>query len=356
MIGTLWRRPGTGTSRRPSNHNAMTQHDHASPAAPPSISWRPSGCAFCDTLAAIGTDAAHDHDAPGSMARRRYLRRGLAALTAAGVGGVSPVWAQETATREGVDVGSQSKFAKLVPAEDIEAAAAQQYRQMLQEAARQKALAPDGHPQLVRLRNISERIIPFSAAWNARARQWRWEVNLIGSREINAFCMPGGKIAFYYGILQTLQLTDDEVAMIMGHEAAHALREHARERLGKNAATGIAANVASVLLGLGATGDSLLRMGGQLLTLRFSREDESEADLVGMELAARSGYNPRAGISLWQKMQKASQGSPPSFLSTHPNSATRIHDIEASLPKVLPLYERAPKPTRRYEAPAAKRD
>lgn len=141
--------------------------------------------------------------------------------------------------------------------------------------------------------------------------------------------------------------------MIMGHEAAHALREHARERIGKNAATGIAANLASMILGLGSTGDSLLRMGGQLLTLRFSRDDESEADLVGMDLAARAGYNPRAGVSLWQKMQRASEGAPPEFLSTHPAGATRIADIEVNLPRVMPLYERAPRPDRRFGPPSA---
>lgn len=280
--------------------------------------------------------------------------RGLSATAVGGLILATPACAQTASTeREGVDVGSQSRFAKLVPAAEIEAAADQQYQQMLQDAAKQKALAPDGNPQLIRLRSISKRIIPFTYVWNPRARQWRWEVNLIGSKEINAFCMPGGKIAFYYGILQKLQLDDDEVAMIMGHEAAHALREHARERIGKNAATGIAANLASMILGLGSTGDSLLRMGGQLLTLRFSRDDESEADLVGMDLAARAGYNPRAGVSLWQKMQRASEGAPPEFLSTHPAGATRIADIEVNLPRVMPLYERAPRPDRRFGPPSA---
>jgi predicted Zn-dependent protease len=163
--------------------------------------------------------------------------------------------------------------------------------------------------------------------------------------------MPGGKIAFYTGILDQLKLTDDEVAMIMGHEMAHALREHARERMGKSAATNIGARLLSGLLGLGSIGDSLLNNGAQLLTLQFSREDESEADLVGMELAARAGYDPRAGISLWRKMSAAAKGAPPQFLSTHPSSSTRIRDIEANLPKVMPLYDRAPKPEKRWDSP-----
>jgi predicted Zn-dependent protease len=164
--------------------------------------------------------------------------------------------------------------------------------------------------------------------------------------------MPGGKIAFYTGILEQLKLTDDETAMIMGHEMAHALREHARERMGKTSATQIGASLLSSLLGLGSTGDTLLNMGGQLLTLKFSRANESEADLVGMELAARAGYDPRAGISLWKKMAAASKGAPPQWLSTHPASGTRIQEMETAMPQVMPLYERAAKPSRRYDAPA----
>lgn len=275
-----------------------------------------------------------------------HARRRLGGLLLAGAAG--PVLAQD-GVRD--DVGRESRFTKLVPAEQVEAAAAQQYQQMLAEASRQKALGPAGHPQVVRLRYIAERIVPHAMPWNRRAAQWKWEVNLIGSPELNAFCMPGGKIAFYYGILQKLQLSDDEVATIMGHEVAHALREHARERMGKTAATRIGAGLLSSLLGLGGTGDALLNMGGQLLTLRFSREDESEADIVGMDLAARAGYDPRAGVSLWNKMMEASRGAPPQFLSTHPSGPSRIEDINAKLPKVLPLYTSAGKPSRRFGAP-----
>ncbi|RQO60480.1 peptidase M48 [Paucibacter sp. KBW04] len=276
----------------------------------------------------------------------RRLFTGL--LGAAALAPMAPAWA-----REGVDVGKSSSVAKLVPAEQVEAAGAQQYQQMMQQAAQQRALAPNNHPQLIRLREIAKRIIPQSEPWNPRAKQWRWEVNLIASPQLNAFCMPGGKIAFYYGILDKLKLTDDEVATIMGHEVAHALREHARERMAKTQATRLGLGVVSSLLGLGGVGDTLLSMGGQLLTLTFSREDESEADLVGMELAARAGYDPAAGISLWQKMGAASKGAPPQWLSTHPAGPTRIKDIQANLPKVQGLYARADKPKQRFDvAPA----
>ncbi len=291
------------------------------------------------------SDCAAGRCAPPQRGRRLFT--GLLAAAA-----VAPAWA-----REGVEVGAKSKFVGLVSADQVERAGAQQYASMRQEAAQKRALAPEGHPQLMRLREIAARIIPFSFEWNERARQWRWEVNLLGDPTLNAFCMPGGKIAFYYGILEQLKLEDDEVAAIMGHEVSHALREHARERMGKSAATNAAVELGSALLGLGNLGHSLAGMGGQLLSLRFGREDESEADLIGIELAARAGYDPAAAVRLWQKMAVASKGAPPQWLSTHPSGSTRIQDIEANLPKVAGLYARADKPPRRFPVapPLAKR-
>jgi predicted Zn-dependent protease len=253
---------------------------------------------------------------------------------------------QPAMAREGVEVGQNSSFTKLVPAEQVERSASQQYLQLQQQANSKHALAPDNNAQLRRLRTIAQRIIPFSYAWNPRARDWQWEVNLIGSPQINAFCMPGGKIAFYTGILEKLQLSDDEVAVVMGHEIAHALREHARERMGKSAVTQGAARLGGAVVA-GVFGvnphltDMAARGGANLLTLNFSRGNESEADLVGLELAARAGYDPRAGITLWRKMSAANKGAPPQWLSTHPAGTTRIADMEKNMAKVLPLYERA---------------
>lgn len=277
---------------------------------------------------------------------RRRLGLGLGAAMALGLAG-QRAHAQEEGVRD--RVGKPSVMNKLVSAEQIEGAARQEYAQMLTQARNKNALAPINHPQLVRLRYIADRIIPFTYAWNSRARSWKWEVNLLGSKELNAFCMPGGKIAFFYGILEQLKLTDDEVAMIMGHEAAHALREHARERLGKTYATRGAIEIGAALFGLGDMGRMAANMGGQLLTLTFSREDESEADLVGLELAARAGYDPRAGVSLWQKMGATNKNAPPQWLSTHPSGTTRIRDIEDALPSVQGLYARASKPAQRFE-------
>lgn len=259
-------------------------------------------------------------------------------LLAAGAGAVvaaTPALAQ-------VDVGAPSQLRNLVPAQEIESAAAQQYAQLVADARAKNSLAPQGNQQLQRLRNIAGRLVPQTAQWNDRSKGWRWEVNLLSSKQINAFCMPGGKIAFYTGILDQLRLTDDEAAMIMGHEMAHALREHARARIAKSQGTGTLLSIGAQLLGLGQLGDVAASLGTQLLTLRFSREDESDADLVGLELAARGGYNPQASVSLWEKMGQSGGGaSGPSFLSTHPSGPQRIQQLQANVPKVRGLYERA---------------
>ncbi|HEY4084040.1 MAG TPA: M48 family metallopeptidase [Burkholderiaceae bacterium] len=275
---------------------------------------------------------------PTSFTRRKFA-------TLLGAAALSPA---ALAQDEGVQVGEKSRFTRLVSADQIEAAGAQQYQQMGRQAAAQGALAPPSDPQVIRLREIAKRIIPLTPPWNVRAKQWRWEVNLFYSAQLNAFCLPGGKIAFFYGLLEKLQLTDDEVAMVMGHEIAHALREHARERMGKSMATDGVIQLGAALLGLGNMGQYLANMGGQLLKLTYSRSDESEADLVGMELAARAGYNPAAGLSLWEKMGAAAKGTPPQWLSTHPAGTTRMADIRRNLSKVEPLYERAAKPPQRF--------
>lgn len=258
---------------------------------------------------------------------------------------VSPVAVAQDAKKgqeDGVKVGGASAFRKLVPAESLEKQASQQYLQLRQQAAAKNALAPDDYPQLQRLRAIGARIIPHATRFNPRAKDWKWEINLIGSNQINAFCMPGGKIAFYTGILTQLKLTDDEVAMVMGHEIAHALREHAREQAGKNVLTKLGA----VGLSIATNGkyDGLVSSSANLLSLSYSRSDETDADLVGLDIAARAGYDPRAGITLWKKMSAANKNAPPQWLSTHPSGPSRIREMERHMAEALPLYERAEKP------------
>jgi len=291
-------------------------------------------CFICDLKTPSAQPRAETHEAQTPLATAPRWQARRAFMLAAGATAAGSALAQ-------VDVGSASGLRKLVPAETLETSARQQYAQVLAEARAKGALAPDGHPQLQRLQAIAQKLIPHTAQWNPRSRDWKWQVNLIGSKQINAWCMPGGKIAFYTGILEQLRLSDDEAAMIMGHEMAHALREHARERLAKSQATSIGLSIASQLLGLGSLGDAAASLGTQLLTLKYSRDDETESDLVGLEIAARGGYKPEASVSLWQKMQAASGNGSPSFLSTHPSGANRIQELQANLPKVQHLYEQA---------------
>ncbi len=297
---------------------------------------------------------------------RRSFTAGLASAALAAAAGPGAALAQQSSAggvRE--DVGKNSRLARLVPADWLEGQAAQQYQGLLRAASQQRLLLGPQDRQVQRLRAIAERIVPHAPPWNSRAMKWSWEVNLLNQPTLNAFCMPGGKIAFYMGILRQLQLSDGEVAAIMGHEMAHALREHSRERLAKSTATRTGAGLLAEVFGLGGLARGALSASVNLLELNFSRDDETEADLVGMDLAARAGYNPAAGVTLWQKMMGATAGSqsgqpqasnnrsPAEFLSTHPAGATRIRDIQSKLPKVQPLYARAPRPAQVFGPPPA---
>jgi len=282
------------------------------------------------------------------MAQRmqRHTRLGrwrarAGALFVAALVVASPVSAQQAETREGVNVGENSRIAKLVPAEKLERLATEQYGQMMRAAASKGALLPPEHPQVQRVRRISAQIVGQSQRFNARAAQWKWEVNVVNDPQINAFCMPGGKIGIYTGILEKLKLTDDELAMVIGHEVAHALREHARERAAKGTLTEVGAGLVTSILGLGDLGRMAVGAGAQLVTLGFSRGNETDADVVGLDVAARAGYDPRAAIRVWEKMGAASKGAPPQWMSTHPASTTRISEIRKHLDETLPLYARA---------------
>ena len=177
------------------------------------------------------------------------------------------------------------------------------------------------------------------------AIDWKWETNVITADTLNAWCMHGGKIAVYTGIITQLKLTDDELAAIIGHEMAHALREHSREQISQEMATTLTLNIGTSLLGLGTLGSNIAQVGSDLmLKLPNSRTHETEADRMGVELAARAGYDPRAAISLWRKMGAFSpNGGQPSWLSTHPSGKARIADLEVYAAKVEPLFRAAKK-------------
>jgi predicted Zn-dependent protease len=230
------------------------------------------------------------------------------------------------------------------PEEAINQQSAQQYTSLMGQAQQKGALVPASDPQVKRLRAIAQRIIPQTARWNPKAQDWNWQVNLLKSNQVNAFCMPGGRIAFFTGIIDKLKLTDDEIAAVMGHEIAHALREHGRERQSKATGTGLIAGgigiIGSALTGYDLRG--LTNTAGKLVVLGFSRDEEREADLVGLDIAARAGFDPRAGIALWNKMAALDgRGAPIELLSTHPGGANRIEQIQDHMNVLLPLYARA---------------
>ena len=248
---------------------------------------------------------------------------------------------QLSGPEDGVKVQSASNVRHMVPSRDLIIAAEKEYEKIRAVAEKQKKLAADDNPLLKKLKNILAKIQPHATLWNSEAVQWDWEVILIEDKQLNAFCMPGGKIAFFSGIVQELELNDDEIAMIMGHEMAHALREHARARIALAQLTDLGAEILSATLGLGKSEQRIIGFGRQLLGLRFSRKDENDADIVGLDLAARSGFDPKAGITLWKKMMKANKGGPPEWLSTHPSGDNRIEQMKKTLPQVQPLYEEA---------------
>ena len=245
-------------------------------------------------------------------------------------------------TTEGGAVGADRSQLMLVSSQQLDEMAAQSYAKLKSDAARQGALNRDP-AMLQRVRAVASRIQPQTATFRADAPGWKWEVNVLNSDQLNAFCMPGGKIMFYSGLINQLRLTDDEIAIVMGHEIAHALREHSREQMSQAIAAQTAIGVGAALFGLGEGSAGLANAGYEaLIATGFSRTDEREADRIGLELAARAGYDPRAGVTLWQKMIAANKGGhPPEFLSSHPADASRVQEIESLLPTVMPLYQAA---------------
>ena len=276
------------------------------------------------------------------VGRRRILGHiagGAVLATGFSMGGCSTV---QTTEGGAIGVDRKQRMSSLVSEADLDAGAKKAYLEVLTKEKAEGDLNAD--PRMTaRVRAIAERLIPQTAAFRPDALKWQWEVNVIRSEELNAWCMPGGKIAFYSGIITKLNLTDDEIAAIMGHEIAHALREHARERASEQATTGLVIGVGAAILGAGQIGSDLTQMAyHSVFGLKHSRQHETEADRIGVELAARAGFDPRAAISLWEKMGKASGGGGgPEFLSTHPSAESRIADLRNYASRVMPLYEKA---------------
>jgi predicted Zn-dependent protease len=251
-----------------------------------------------------------------------------------------------TTTKDSVSGVTRSQF-MLLPASTVTNMSTQAYTQTLKEAENKNTLNAD-KAQLERVRTISNRLISKVGIFRPDAEKWQWEVNVEKNEQLNAYCMPGGKIMVYSGLIEKLNATDDELAAVIGHEIAHALREHGRERMSQAYVQqfGLQALAAMVSKGTSAAvGNASMQaagLGSQLFfALPNGREQERESDKIGLELAARAGFNPDAAVSLWQKMEAQGGAKPPEFLSTHPASSSRIAELKALAPKVRPLYEAA---------------
>ncbi|MBU3607078.1 M48 family metallopeptidase [Polynucleobacter sp. AP-Mumm-500A-B3] len=247
-------------------------------------------------------------------------------------------------TRSGA-VGINRSQLMMVSSAEVDRVSAISYNEQNQKAKEKNILVGSG-PTYDRLKTISNRLIQQTSIFRDDTRQWNWQLTLINASTLNATCAPGGKITFYTGLVEQLNLTDDEIAAIMGHEIAHALREHGRERLSQAMAQSAVTNIAMAAAGSYGSAISVANQAAQyVLVLPNSRQNESEADAIGLELAARAGYNPQAAISVWKKMMKATSGkTSPEFLSTHPSGETRIEQLSALMSAVEPLYLSAEKP------------
>lgn len=268
----------------------------------------------------------------------RSIRSGAAALLAVplALGGCG------TTTEPGA-VGIERQQVLIVSSAEIDQAASLSYRRITSEASRRHLLNRNSQ-QVARVREIARRLIAQTGTFRPDAPRWKWEVNVITSKELNAWCMPGGKIAVYTGLLEKLRLTDAELAAVMGHEIAHALREHGRERVSEQYATAAALGIAGALLGAPAGSMDLAAIVADITIAKpNSRTHEIEADRIGVELAARAGYDPHAAVTVWEKMARQGGSEPPEILSTHPSSASRIADLKVYAARVEPLYEQARK-------------
>src|SRR3954451_3170194 len=260
----------------------------------------------------------------------------VAALCAAFTGGCETV---DTTKAGAVGVERHQRMA--LSSEEVNAEAQKAYAQMMADAQKKGALDKDS-AQVARVKTIVNRLVPQTAAFREDAPKWAWEAHVLTTDEVNAWCMPGGKIAVYTGLINKLQATDDELAAVLGHEIGHALREHTREQMSQQAITQTGIGLAGALLGIGDLGQSLAGMVADVTLFKpKSRGMETEADRIGVELAARAGYNPQAAIALWQKMEKLGGSQPPQFLSTHPSNESRVSDLQNYSARVLPLYQAA---------------
>lgn len=267
---------------------------------------------------------------------RRFFLAGLvgSALVFSGCASV------QTTGSGAVGIERKQYMSGMVSEQALQQEAAKQYATMMGQARAQGALDSNA-AQTKRVRAITQRLIAQVGVFRPDAKQWDWQMHVVNSDEVNAWCMPGGKMAIYAGLINRIKPSDDELAAVIGHEMAHALREHSREQVSQQMAAGIGLSVLAAVTGMPAAGDLGSELTKVMFTLPNSRTHETEADRIGVELAARAGYDPRAAITLWQKMGALGGSRPPEFLSTHPSPESRMNDLRVAAERVMPLYQQA---------------
>lgn len=238
--------------------------------------------------------------------------------------------------------GGYAVFRNLIPSPMLEAQSAEEFDQIARGAEHMSRLYPSSDAHVKRVQSIVDKLIPYSLKWNDRAKNWKWDIAVLRSPDVRVYCLPGGKIIVYGGMLDKVKPNDNELGMLLGHEIAHALREHARERLGEQQAAQIGSGSIPQLFGLADLGEAPLGIGTQLLEMKYERADETEADVIGSEIASRAGFDPRAAITLWDKLAVATRSNrDQGFIYVHPYNPVRRADIMKRLPDMLPLYAKA---------------
>ncbi len=237
---------------------------------------------------------------------------------------------------------NMATFRNLIPSSMLDAQAAAEFQQIVYGAQHQNRLYPDTDARVKRVRAIVERLASYSSKWNDRVKGWKWDVAVIQSPAIRMYCLPGGKVVVYGGMLDRVRLNDDELSVLTAHEIAHALREHARERLGEQQAAQLGSGSIPQLFGLADLGAAPLGIGAQLLEMKYESADETEADVIGADIASRAGYDPRAAVTLWDKLAVATRADrEQGFIYVHPYTTARRKDIMKRLADMLPLYAKA---------------
>ena len=370
MLATPWNAYALATSVVTASSAVVTASSAAAPASAPaarSASGAPPPESPASTAATPAESASASNPGPATSSAASAARVPSATSSASAGASATPPAAPVTAKQpartaspatpaaadsrpppytpppQQLRFGSYAVFRNLIPSPQLEAQAADEFQQIVYGAQHAERLYPDTDARVIRVQTILDKLIPYSLKWNERATNWKWQIAVIRSPDIRMYCLPGGKIVIYSGILDRVHLNDNELGMLLGHEIAHALREHARERLGEQQASQLdSSGTIPQLFGLADLGAPVLGIGSQLVEMKYTPTDETEADVIGSDIASRAGYDPRAAITLWDKLAAATHSSRnQGYIYVHPYTPARRADLMKRLPDMLQLYAKA---------------